>query len=76
MTLETYKKASDLIERKKRIENILTVLNEPDCTTVISCFKMNVTLGSYRYDEPILDMVKRSYQGLLADVNKEFEALR
>lgn len=75
MTLETYKEASDLIERKERIENILTVLNEPDSKTVISCSRMNIILGSYRYDKPILDMVKRSYQGLLADVNKEFEAL-
>lgn len=76
MTLETYKKASDLIEMKERIEKILTVLNEPDSKTVISCFKMNVTLGCYSYDKPVLEMVKRSYQGLLADVNKEFEALR
>lgn len=76
MTEETYRKATDLIEKKKRIEDILRVLNEPDSKTVISSFKQSIALGSYRYDKPILEMVKRSYQGLLADVNKEFEALR
>lgn len=75
MTEEKYRAATNLLEKKKRLERIIKVLSEPDSKTVISSFSLNEALGSYKYDLPILEMVKRSYQGLLADVNKEFEAL-
>lgn len=75
MTEEQFRKAEELRDKKRRIEMILNGLDEPDRKVQIRTFASNIDISSYSYDKPIIEMVKRSYRGLLADVNKEFEAL-